>query len=105
MESQNSVSNRAELDGVNLDSSNWSSMAPGNSGHDRQDENPGMKDQMSGDEQTDVETRDDSTEPLRIEGRDDDNKIQEGWKQKRELRRKRKEKDICLTRQCLEYKS
>ena len=89
IDSQNSVTNRAELDGVNLYSSNWSSMAPGNRGHGRQDENPGMKAQMSGDEHTDIETKDDSTEPLPNEGRDDDSKIQEGWKQKREERRKK----------------
>ena len=40
--SQNSVSSRAGLDGVNLDSSIWSSTVPGNRGLGRQDENPGM---------------------------------------------------------------
>jgi hypothetical protein len=65
-------------------------MVPGNRGHGRQDENP--------DEHTDVENKDNFTEPLPNEGRDDDNKIREGWKQKREERNKRKKrKDICLT--------
>ena len=58
-----------------------------------------MKVRMSEDDHTDVETEDDSTGPLPNEGRDDYNIIQEGWKQKqkREERKKRKEKDICLT--------
>jgi hypothetical protein len=53
MESQdNSVSNGSELDGVSLDSSNWSSNVPGNRDICRQDENPGRKAQMSLDEHT-----------------------------------------------------
>ena len=163
MESQdNSVSNGSELDGVFLDSSNESYNVPGNRDICRQDENPGRKAQMSVDEDTVVETRNDSTdpvleegredetvpegwksettggpshhlgegapldqintracdlgsqdkddkpvpkgwkrtdstEPLPNEGRDEETVVQEGWKRKREERKKRKEKDICLT--------
>ena len=48
-------------------------------------------------EKTDVETKDDSTEPLPDEGRDEETVVQEGWKRKKEERKKRKDKDICLT--------
>ena len=35
-------------------------------------------------EKTDVETKDDSTEPLPNEGRDEETVVQEGWKRKRD---------------------
>ena len=80
MESQdNSVSNGSELDGVSLDSSNWSSNVPGNRDICRQDGNPGRNAQMSVDEHNVVETRNDSTEPVLEEGREDET-VPEGWK-------------------------
>ena len=113
-------SSESEMWIVNLDSSNGSSKVPGNGDLGRQDENPSVnKTHERVATNSDVENVDvkDAMEakggpchhfgggapPKQINTRardlksQDDKAIPEGWKVKREERKKKKDKDICLT--------
>ena len=113
-------SSKAELWIVNLDSSNRSTNVPGNRDIGWQDENPSVnKTQKSVATHSDVENVDESEtteakggpchhigggapqKQINTRARDlksqDDGTIPEGWKMKREERKMRKEKGICLT--------